>query len=418
MKKVTKACMAVFFVLLSVLPVWAANYYVSSTGSGTACTQANPCSFQQALDNAAASTTVDDTIIVASGTYNITSTLTYSVANGAGALTIQAANPPDRPVLDGGNTTQIMWIDNGNDSAADDITVKGIVFRNSNGNGNRAALDISVEYADILVQDCVFMNNLNGYEGGGVYAYSNETDTITLRNNIFIGNTSTQYGGGAYTEHSIGGDTYLINNIFSGNSSATQEGGGACLWYSSQATVINNTFYNNTASSDDGGGLYVDSGNVNIYNNIFWANSGRNGDDLYSDDTVGNIYNNDFSCSDFTGSGACLYYAGTYNLGNNINSDPLFVNAAAGDLHLTSNSPAIDSGDNAAPSIPTTDFEGDPRVIDGNGDSNAVADMGADEYRPYIPAPTLNTYGIIFLMLLSGLAGLAALRKRGRVTSG
>jgi len=55
---------------------------------------------------------------------------------------------------------------------------------------------------------------------------------------------------------------------------------------------------------------------------------------------------------------------------------------ANGDFHLQSGSPCIDTGNNSAPSIPAEDFEGDNRIIDGDGDSNAVVDMGADEYHP------------------------------------
>ena len=56
-----------------------------------------------------------------------------------------------------------------------------------------------------------------------------------------------------------------------------------------------------------------------------------------------------------------------------IDSDPLFVDAAGGDYHLTFTSPCRGSGDNAAVTE-TTDFEGDPRIAQG------TVDMGADEF--------------------------------------
>jgi len=50
------------------------------------------------------------------------------------------------------------------------------------------------------------------------------------------------------------------------------------------------------------------------------------------------------------------------------------------DFDLRDNSPCVDVGDNSLPNLPTTDFECDPRIMDGNGDSIIRVDMGADEY--------------------------------------
>jgi len=58
-----------------------------------------------------------------------------------------------------------------------------------------------------------------------------------------------------------------------------------------------------------------------------------------------------------------------------------------GDLHLGAGSPADDSGTNSAISLPT-DLDGNPRVIDGDGDGTATVDMGAYEFQLldlYIP---------------------------------
>lgn len=59
-------------------------------------------------------------------------------------------------------------------------------------------------------------------------------------------------------------------------------------------------------------------------------------------------------------------------------ANPAFLAAASADFHLTAGSPAIDAALNSA--APTTDFEGQPRPIDGNGDAVAVADIGAYEW--------------------------------------
>jgi hypothetical protein len=65
-----------------------------------------------------------------------------------------------------------------------------------------------------------------------------------------------------------------------------------------------------------------------------------------------------------------------------IDADPLFANPAAGDYHLTLGSPSIDSGDPATATLPTDDYDGSPRPVDGTGDGNARRDMGAFEYQP------------------------------------
>ena len=81
-----------------------------------------------------------------------------------------------------------------------------------------------------------------------------------------------------------------------------------------------------------------------------------------------------------------------------IHSNPLFVDVsnpipAKWDLHLLPSSPCIDTGSNVAPGLPATDFEGDPRNFDGDGDGKAIVDMGVDEYTGCPQPPVAHFIG-------------------------
>ena len=66
---------------------------------------------------------------------------------------------------------------------------------------------------------------------------------------------------------------------------------------------------------------------------------------------------------------------------DNIEDDPLFIDAVNGDFRLQAASPCIDAGKNRGPVfMPLNDLGGNFRQIDGNGDGAAVIDMGAYEY--------------------------------------
>ena len=421
---------------------------------GAVFTVHNPAEFHNALATAQ-SNGEDDTIHVAPGTYNITSTLQYITADGDGALTIQALEMNNRPVLSGGNGIQIMYIENDSDQdhkgdAGADMAISGIVFQDGNCSAEKGAgLYANTGAASITLDGCTFGGNLARY-GGGAYLYadagmvsvthnvfneneagfgggvhvesssgmvtvenntfsgnrartgggvlvSSESDIAVMTDNIFTGNTAVTLGGGAYVVTSAK-TAVVTNNVFSKNSAGLY-GGGIAASTRSDATVTNNTFTGNAASKL-GGGAYImlahDMAIASIYNNIFWDNKadngGNDGDDLcINSDSDGNgagstvnIYNNCLGQdSDFnTGQSEDLYVTATdnYSHGSNITADPLFVDPAHGDLHLTSASPCVDKGFNNAPGIPGKDIEGQPRFADGDGDTNATVDMGAYEY--------------------------------------
>ena len=240
-----------------------------------------------------------------------------------------------------------------------------------------------------------FSQNSTNNSGGGAYVRSN-SGTATLTNNTFVENSAHDEGGGAFINSNSGRVT-LTNNTFSSNSASSSYGGGAYMYSNSgTATLTNNTFSGNSAASYGGGAsvsAHDDSTTLNIYNNIIWDNNaghgGNDGDDLYvNPDGDGNnasctvnLYNNDLGPnSDFTtGQSEDLSITFTdnhYHHAGNISTDPLLADPAIGNFHLQSGSPCIDAGLNTAPGIPSTDFEGDNRII------NGTVDIGVDETQP------------------------------------
>lgn len=200
--------------------------------------------------------------------------------------------------------------------------------------------------------------------GGGMY---NVNSSPTLTNMVFSGNMAQGPGGAMYNKNS---NPTLTNVVFSGNAA---NAGGGMENNTSHPTLINITFSGNSAVY--GGGVSnIGNSNPTLTNCILWDNSaGIGGPQIYDDGTGATTVTYSDVQGDYLGTG-------------NINADPLFVDAANGNLRLQANSPAIDAGNNAAvPTGVTTDLDGSPRFVDilsipntGSG-TPPIVDMGAYE---------------------------------------
>ncbi|MHC4535861.1 MAG: C10 family peptidase [Planctomycetota bacterium] len=197
--------------------------------------------------------------------------------------------------------------------------------------------------------DCTFSLNLAN-RGGGLFSQDGDA---AVKNCMFSENDVNMYGGGMYNNNSR---TTITNCIFKKNNA--NELGGGILNIKGQATITNCTFSLNSAKS--GSGLFNQESSPTITNCIIW------------DNTPNQI------------TGAAASYSNVEDIillpgDTNINSDPRFED----DYHLKSDSPCIDSGDNSAvPSFVQTDLDGNPRLVDGNGDGVVRVDMGAYEFQP------------------------------------
>jgi len=218
---------------------------------------------------------------------------------------------------------------------------------------------------------CTITGNSADDDGGGV---SCDGSNPTLTNCTISDNSAGGSGGGFASEGVYGFPPTLANCLLQGNSA---DEGGALYFSNSEATVTNCTIVENMAA-DDGGGVYTDAGSApTLTNCILWGDSPQelhiDGGDLvvtYSDIQGG-----------WPGEG-------------NIDAQPF---ALPGELRIAFDSPCIDAGTNEPPGgLPPEDLDGDPRPLDGDGDTVAVADMGVYEFNPAVPRLALDPVEFLF----------------------
>jgi hypothetical protein len=274
-----------------------------------------------------------DTVLVAPGTY-------FENINFLGkGITVMSSDGPELSVIDGNQTLHVA--------------------RFINGEGYDSAL---VGFT---------ITNGKAYIGGGIFCrYSS---TPTLIGNIVARNTAQADGGGIACYE--GGSARIFNNLITDNQASGYGGGIHCHYASPD--VINNTIVDN--SSTLGGGIYhCYYSEMEITNSIIWNNSASTGPDIwiggpspYPSSSLTISYSN------VKGGISSVYVTSGSNINwgsGMIDADPLFVDAAIGDFHLTYNSPCRDTGDNSA-IAGLYDFEGDPRIA-----WDGIVDMGADEF--------------------------------------
>jgi len=214
-----------------------------------------------------------------------------------------------------------------------------------------------------IVSNCIFSGNWAKYGGGGM---QNSSSSPTISNCTFSGNWAG-CGGGMYDANS---SSTVTNCIFTSNSAGGYGGG---MYNGNSSPTVTNCILWGNYSGNSGGGMYNNwSSSPTVTNCILWGNAAASGGNrIYNE--AGSVpvisYCDIVNC----------FYSGSWATslgvdgGGNIDGDPLFVDAAGGDFHLQETSPCINAGDNIAPSLPVTDFEGDPRIIYG------IVDIGADE---------------------------------------
>jgi hypothetical protein len=249
------------------------------------------------------------------------------------------------------------------------------------GGGVEVEGDFSHPATTPLITGNTITNNslLGGGFGGGIEVSFNASPTI--QNNFISGNAVFNSGGGIHIQNESVTPVVIVQNIIVNNSVGGGGSGGGVYASSSDANIIltGNTIVGNTAF-DGSSGIFADPFTpITISNNIVVAAIGQTG-------IVCNQFRSTFptfSHNDVTSPGGGQSYssncAAAAQGNGNISLDPQLVNATAGDYHLQATSPAIDAGDNGAPNLLQHDYDGNPRIVDGNNDCTATVDMGAYE---------------------------------------
>jgi hypothetical protein len=160
--------------------------------------------------------------------------------------------------------------------------------------------------------------------------------------------------------------------------------------YRSSPTLTNVSFSRNTADNQGGGMFNFFLASPTLVNVILWGDSAGTGDEIHNFGT-GSTPEISYSLIEGCGGSGGGWDSGLGNDGgNNLDSDPLFTDAVAGNLRLGSGSPAIDAGDSTAANLPATDLDGYPRIRGETVDLGAyeAADVTGVEDPTVPPVPT------------------------------
>lgn len=374
------------------------SWFVSPTGSGTDCTQANPCLPGDAMDKAVAGDTIyfkhGIYIYIASGRYLTINKAVSLIGGWDGSTSGEVIVDPSVYVviIDGGNSGEFLEI---NDTSGSLITISGFTFQKGNADVSGGAIEILNGRVNLHGNN--FLHNSAGSYGGAVN--TNSTYEVHIIENIFDDNEAT-YGGGSINVGSSDISVLIEGNQFSGGTASEY---GTAIHSDRCSVIINRNLFSNML-----GDSIIDiysTGPASIVSNNFIVNSEQKAVDLsgtntsphqvlnntivgglfsiYSSSSSANILNNiiygantSIQISSGTVVGSNNLFYGNSNdpnqLTDPVSADPDFVNPTGDDYHISKDSPAMDAGATVALS---EDFDGDARPI-GDG-----YDIGADEVR-------------------------------------
>jgi PKD repeat protein len=281
-------------------------------------------------------------------------------------ITVVSSAGPEVTIIDGGGReTAIVTI-----SACEQkqCGLQGFTLRNGSDQF------VPVTAIDILASSPIITGNIIDGNPGPTYgAISVYESSSVIAKNVFRNFSCNDdfFTGVVYSTD--GSSPIVIDNLFLNNPCRAiylTAASGASPWIANNTIVGNRSGIGLGYAVDSASALYPYNNNIIVGNNIgfelletymlpdlsFWQNN--------------LVYGNSTNYSgvpDLTG------------INGNISGAPLFLDPANNDFHLCLGSPAIDAGSTTGLVLPATDFDGNPRVIDGN------VDIGAYEFDPNAP---------------------------------
>jgi hypothetical protein len=217
--------------------------------------------------------------------------------------------------------------------------------------------------------------------GSGSPVYVHTGVSLTVTGSVFLKNVIDYWGSAIQLWDAPG---IIRDTVFFGNRAGLLSGAAAVTYLNNSGgnetiEITNCTFYGNSSVGGSAGAFDFRGGITTIMNTIFWNNGSL---PVYNEGPGTVTVSYSLLQGGFSGTGL------TDGSANMVIEDPLFVDAPNGDLRLQAGSPCIDTG-NYLPQAGLTDFEGDGRIFDGNGDAIWDIDRGADEFYPPVTAVTV-----------------------------
>ena len=358
-----------FLCFTTTLPLRATTHYVDLDSPAPAAPYTNWPTAATSIQDAIDASSLGDLVLVSNGLYATGGAVVGFNSNRVALtkpLTVQSVNGPAVTLIVGSHASSALfspivrcaYLTNGASLVGFTLT-NGSAGTAQGDAGGGVYGEAGLYAANSVLSNCVLSGN-TAYLGGGACR--------VVLNNCALTCNSAGVGGGAYectlnnciiasntASGSLptlppaghGGGTYrcdLISCVVAGNS-ASAAGGAVTSGSCNNCTIVSNT-------APSGGG--VDASMVVTFTNcVVFYNSATLAPNYQSGPTFSHC------CTTPLPSGP-----------GNITNDPAFLNPAAGDFRLQTNSPCINAGLNSAVTW-LTDLDGNPRIAGGTVDIGA-----------------------------------------------